>query len=122
MVKDFIEAFKEAWQTIKRKKRCKKCKTLKIQPTECENILCNRYKIESKPRKRNQFSNTYFDISFGKHINTKDIDRLCKESNNIYISDEEAAFEAKKNKKYERDKFWNNFNQGLTKEIKDNWR
>ena len=71
-----------------------------------------------KGQNRNSFTGgvTHFEPAFGMEINTKDIDKLCKQHGMVYGGDDLES-EARRNKKYNDDKINNDWKAELSREM-----
>lgn len=112
---------------------CKKCKKDTIRIENLDNPI-NEYECmhcqkiaelksyvpsfrQTKKRETNIGGTTHFEPAFGMEINTKDIDKLCKQHGMVYGGDDLTA-EAKRNKAYNEARFKNEFNSGLDREMR----
>ena len=96
---------------------------------ECEGTLKQTDFILAKPY---DFSNckksngpiftggqTYYEKGLGREVNTRDIDRICKQEGLVY-GGEDLTHEANRNKQYNKTKFKENFRNGLATELRKN--
>ena len=60
---------------------------------------------------------TYFEQGLGKKINTKDIDKICKEKGWVY-GGEDLTMEATKNKAHNETRIKEQFKDGLQQELR----
>lgn len=63
-------------------------------------------------------STTYFDTSLGEYVNSKDIDRICKEKGMVYGHIDDMDKQAKSNKDYKR----GTINKEMSRELSEDIR
>ena len=99
------ETLKETHKKAQQKVLCDSCVPFN-QPDKCQQILCDKYKVKSSNpfTKSKTVSSTYYDTSLGEYVNTKDIDRICKERGLVYGGQESIDVDCKRNKQYNEQK------------------
>lgn len=95
----FKDTLKETHKRAKQQILCDNCKPMN-QPKGCERVFCKNYKFAVKSYKRKTVSETFFDNSLGEYVNSKDIDKICKEKGMVYGTIDETDKQAKYNKSY----------------------
>lgn len=119
-IKNYLKIFKitliETHKKAKQQVLCDSCVAFK-QPSECSQVLCSKYKFKPIQLSTKRVSETYYDTSLGEYVNTKDVDRICKEKGLVYGTIEETDKDAKSNREHHKQISDREFSRQLNEEL-----